>query len=125
MLDDPAGTTDEAWRGLASLGAVGVVVPKEHDGAGMTMVEAGIVAEELGAALHPGPWLSSAIAATRALVRMGASDKAAELLAGSAMAEAAFGPDVVAHYVHAAEVELAAFEASVTDWERFRGFERL
>jgi glutamine synthetase len=50
---------------------------------------------------------------------------AAELLAGSAMAEAAFGPDVVAHYVHAAEVELAAFASSVTDWERFRGFERL
>jgi glutamine synthetase len=50
---------------------------------------------------------------------------AAELLAGSAMAEAAFGAGVVAHYVHAAEVELAAFESSVTDWERFRGFERL
>jgi glutamine synthetase len=50
---------------------------------------------------------------------------AAELLAGSAMAEAAFGADVVGHYVHAAEVELAAFESSVTDWERFRGFERL
>jgi glutamine synthetase len=50
---------------------------------------------------------------------------AAELLAGSAMAEAAFGADVVRHYVHAAEVELAAFESSVTDWERFRGFERL
>jgi glutamine synthetase len=27
--------------------------------------------------------------------------------------------------VHAADVELAAFEAAVTDWERFRGFERL
>jgi glutamine synthetase len=50
---------------------------------------------------------------------------AAGLLAGSAVAEAAFGADVVGHYVHAAEVELAAFESSVTDWERFRGFERL
>ena len=36
----------------------------------MTMVEAGIVANELGAALHPGPWLSSAVAAARALTRM-------------------------------------------------------
>jgi glutamine synthetase len=27
--------------------------------------------------------------------------------------------------VHAAHVELAAFESAVTDWERFRGFERL
>ncbi len=32
--------------------------------------------------------------------------------------------DVVDHYVNAADVELAAFDAAVTDWERFRGFER-
>ena len=40
-------------------------------------------------------------------------------------ARAAFGDDVVDHYVHAARVELAAFESAVTDWERIRGFERL
>lgn len=70
VLDDPAGTTDEVWTGLAALGATGVLVPQEYGGSGMTMVEAGIVAEELGAALYPGPWLSSAVAATRALTRM-------------------------------------------------------
>ena len=32
---------------------------------------------------------------------------------------------MVDHYVNAADVELTAFEAAVTDWERFRGFERL
>ena len=37
----------------------------------------------------------------------------------------AFGDDVVDHYVNAADVELAAFNAAVTDWERVRGFERL
>lgn len=72
MLDDPTGTTDEVWGGLAALGATGVLVPQEYGGSGMTMVEAGVVAEELGAALHPGPWLSSAVAATRALTRMAA-----------------------------------------------------
>jgi glutamine synthetase len=50
---------------------------------------------------------------------------AAELFAGSAVAKAAFGEDVVAHYTNAARVELAAFDAAVTDWERIRGFERL
>jgi alkylation response protein AidB-like acyl-CoA dehydrogenase len=84
LLDDPAGTTDDVWRGLAALGAVGVLVPQEYDGAGMTMVEAGVVAEELGAALNPGPWRSSAVAATRALTRMGADGDAAALLAGIA-----------------------------------------
>lgn len=50
---------------------------------------------------------------------------ARELLAGSAIAKECFGEDVVAHYVNAADVELAAFNATVTDWERVRGFERL
>ncbi|MGL4744821.1 MAG: glutamine synthetase family protein [Dermatophilaceae bacterium] len=51
--------------------------------------------------------------------------QARDLLAGSAVARAAFGDDVVDHYVNAADVELAAFDAAVTDWERVRGFERL
>jgi len=50
---------------------------------------------------------------------------ARDLFAGSDVARAAFGEEVVAHYVHAADVELAAFGAAVTDWERYRGFERL
>jgi glutamine synthetase len=50
---------------------------------------------------------------------------AADLLAHSQIALAAFGPDVVQHYLNAARVELAAYAAAVTDWERFRGFERL
>ena len=47
------------------------------------------------------------------------------LFADSEVARAAFGEDVVAHYLNAADVELAAFDAAVTDWERVRGFERL
>ncbi len=43
----------------------------------------------------------------------------------SAVARAAFGDDVVAHYANNARVELAAFDAAVTDWELYRGFERL
>jgi glutamine synthetase len=50
---------------------------------------------------------------------------AAELFEQSAVAREAFGDDVVDHYAHAARIELAAFEAAVTDWERVRGFERL
>jgi len=50
---------------------------------------------------------------------------AAELFAGSAVTLDAFGPEVVEHYANAARVELAAFDAAVTDWERRRGFERL
>ena len=51
--------------------------------------------------------------------------RARELFAGSAVAREAFGPAVVDHYLNAADVELRAFESTVTDWERVRGFERL
>ncbi|ETK33912.1 glutamate--ammonia ligase [Microbispora sp. ATCC PTA-5024] len=44
---------------------------------------------------------------------------------GSRTAEDAFGKDVVEHYANNARVELAAFDAAVTDWELYRGFERL
>ena len=47
------------------------------------MVEAGIVLEELGPALHPGPWQSTAVAATRALTASGDTDETGALLAGS------------------------------------------
>ncbi len=51
--------------------------------------------------------------------------EARDLFAASATARAAFGDQMVDHYVNAADVELAAFEAAVTDWELRRGFERL
>ncbi|WP_328807890.1 glutamine synthetase family protein [Nonomuraea antri] len=47
------------------------------------------------------------------------------LFEGSKLARETFGDDVVAHYANYARVELAAFDAAVTDWELFRGFERL
>lgn len=50
---------------------------------------------------------------------------AAELFDRSDAAREIFGDTVVDHYVHAARVEVAAFDAAVTDWERIRGFERL
>lgn len=50
---------------------------------------------------------------------------AAELFATSSVAREAFGDDVVDHYTHAARIEVAAYDAAVTDWERYRGFERL
>jgi glutamine synthetase len=51
--------------------------------------------------------------------------QARELFAASEVARESFGQDVVDHYLNAADVELAAHQAAVTDWERVRGFERL
>jgi glutamine synthetase len=51
--------------------------------------------------------------------------EAQELFAGSETARSAFGDEVVEHYLNMARVEIEAFEAAVTDWERYRNFERL
>jgi glutamine synthetase len=51
--------------------------------------------------------------------------EARDRFAASALARKAFGDDVVDHYVNMADVELAAYNAAVTDWELQRGFERL
>ncbi|MET8825296.1 glutamine synthetase family protein [Streptomyces sp. NPDC004610] len=51
--------------------------------------------------------------------------EAAELWQHSALARSAFGDEVVDHYRNMARVELDAFDAAVTDWERRRSFERM
>jgi len=51
--------------------------------------------------------------------------EARDLFAASEVAHEIFGDAVVSHYVNNADVELAAYDAAVTDWERFRSFERM
>ncbi len=51
--------------------------------------------------------------------------EAAALFEQSTVAREAFGDEVVEHYLNNARVELKAYNSTVTDWERVRGFERL
>ena len=50
--------------------------------------------------------------------------EAAELFGRSEIAREAFGADVVEHYLNNARIEVQAYDAAITDWERVRGFER-
>jgi glutamine synthetase len=52
-------------------------------------------------------------------------DAARDLFGASEIARKTFGDEVVDHYVNMADVELAAYNATVTDWELRRGFERM
>ncbi|MFL6111523.1 MAG: glutamine synthetase, partial [Catenulispora sp.] len=51
--------------------------------------------------------------------------EAVDMFSWSEPARLAFGNDVVEHYINMGRVELAAFQSTVTDWERFRSFERM
>ena len=73
----------------------------------------------------PEPYAGNAYQATDVERLPATLAEAAAMFGASALAREAFGDDVVAHYLNNARVELAAFNAAVTDWERMRGFERL
>jgi glutamine synthetase len=55
----------------------------------------------------------------------GTMAEAAKLFSESEFCHAVFGADVVKHYTNMAQVEMDAFNTTVTDWERFRSFERM
>jgi alkylation response protein AidB-like acyl-CoA dehydrogenase len=82
MYEDPTGTTPDVWKGLAGLGLTGLLVPEARGGAGMGMTDMGVVLEEMGRAVHPGPFLSSAVGAVSAVTAVSGPDD--ELLAGLA-----------------------------------------
>jgi glutamine synthetase len=88
------------------------------------LIAAGLEGIEQGLTLEPA-FEGNAYASTDRPQLPATLRDARALFDGSAMARAAFGEEVVSHYLNAADVELAAFEATVTDWERVRGFERL
>jgi alkylation response protein AidB-like acyl-CoA dehydrogenase len=68
--DGAAAAIEGLWSRTVALGWPGLLVPAEHGGAGGGMLEATVLCEEMGALPLPGPWLSSAVAATLAAVRL-------------------------------------------------------
>ncbi|MBA3666800.1 MAG: acyl-CoA dehydrogenase family protein [Sphingomonas sp.] len=55
------------WKQFAELGLTGILIPEDQGGAGLGMVEAGLVLEEVGRNLTPSPFLTTAVVAVRAL----------------------------------------------------------
>jgi glutamine synthetase len=88
------------------------------------LIAAGLDGVDRGLELEP-PYEGNAYVADEQPRVPGTLRDARNLLAQSDMARAAFGDEVVDHYLNMADVELAAYDAAVTDWERVRGFERL
>jgi alkylation response protein AidB-like acyl-CoA dehydrogenase len=72
-----------AWKALADgMGLAGLLVPEAQGGQGATHREAAVVLEELGRAVAPVPYLTSAVVATEALLACGTEDLLAELASG-------------------------------------------
>ena len=90
----------DLWDGLVALGVPGLVVPEAHGGVGLTALDAATVAQALGAAIAPVPFIGTAVLAPRALMKAGSADQqadwlpriaAGETIVGIAVSEAASG----------------------------------
>lgn len=74
----------ELWRELAEIGALGLLIGDEYGGSGLGPVELEMVAEEIGAALLPAPFLGSAVLATALIQAAGTPEDRQRLLPGLA-----------------------------------------
>jgi alkylation response protein AidB-like acyl-CoA dehydrogenase len=82
MADDERGFTDELWGRVSEMGWPGLLVPEEHGGLGLGLVDMVVVMEEMGRLPFPGPFFSSAVLATLAARRLGAEDLLGPLASG-------------------------------------------
>jgi len=91
LAEDPTGITPALWRTLVDLGWTGLLVPAGYGGAGTGLLEMCIVAEQMGRLPLPGPFFSSAIAATLAARALGATDLLPDLANGARRGTVALG----------------------------------
>jgi alkylation response protein AidB-like acyl-CoA dehydrogenase len=61
----------DVWRMLAELGVAGVIVPEEHGGLGLGLLEAALISEALGRHVAPVPFVGTAVMAPLALMMAG------------------------------------------------------
>jgi alkylation response protein AidB-like acyl-CoA dehydrogenase len=85
--ETPRGFEDEAWAAICELGWPALLVPEEHGGLGLGVVELAVVQEELGAALAPSPFLST-VAAAAIIADAGSDEQRARWLPALAAGEA-------------------------------------
>lgn len=92
LMDDARGYSPETWRRMAELGWLGLVIPESAGGAGLGYIEMAVLAEEMGRALLPSPFIWTVMFAD-AIRRGGTEEQKATLLpkivAGELIATAA------------------------------------
>ena len=83
---DSDGLPAELWRALGEQGWLAVLVPEEHDGIGLGLLDAAVLARAFGAGTVPGPWTST-IVLGEALRLAGSPEQQKSLLPGIAAGE--------------------------------------
>jgi alkylation response protein AidB-like acyl-CoA dehydrogenase len=92
MEDDPVGYPADLWKRLAALDLLGLLLPEEHGGSGMTALEGVVLYEELGRSLAPVPHFVSCVVSGTALAAGGTDAQRAEWLPRVAAGDAVLTP---------------------------------
>ena len=92
MEDDPVGYPADLWTQLGALDLVGLLLPEEYGGSGMSLVEGVALYEELGRALAPVPHFVSAVLGGGVLAAAGSAAQKEQWLRGVASGEAILTP---------------------------------
>ncbi len=75
LEDDPVGFAPELWKQLAHLDLIGLQLPEEFGGSGMSVLESVVVYEEFGRSLTPSPHFVSAVLCGAALAASGDDER--------------------------------------------------
>ena len=82
LEDDPTGYSTELWKQLAHLDLIGLQLPEEYGGSGMSAVEGVVVYEEFGRAIAPSPHFVSSVLSGTTLARSGSDSQKQAWLPG-------------------------------------------
>jgi alkylation response protein AidB-like acyl-CoA dehydrogenase len=92
LEDDPVGYSPDLWKQLAHLDLIGLQLPEEFGGSGMSTLETVVLYKEFGRSLAPSPHFVSAILSGGALARAGSDDQKATWLPRIVTGEAILTP---------------------------------
>ena len=78
--DSETGFSSELWQKIVSQGWVGASIPEKYGGTGRSLTDLGILYEEIGQALLPGPYFSSAVLCASIILELGTEQQKRRLL---------------------------------------------
>ena len=84
MEGDAKGYTPELWQSMTELGWLGLVVPEKYGGAEGSFLDLGMLLEEMGRALTPGPFFSTVVLGALTVINAGNESMQSKLLPGIA-----------------------------------------
>ena len=92
LEDDAVGYSPEFWKQLTELDLIGLMLPTEYGGSGMTALEGVVLYEEFGRALVPSPHFVSAVMSAGVIQRTGSEAQRSEWLPRLATGDAILTP---------------------------------